>query len=89
MLFRSTAEAGVIVDSVERVLVVPNEYIRLDRQRNQAFVNLVAEDGSLQEIQIELGLQGDEVSEVKAGLEVDDVLAVNLGGDSLSNLFGG
>ncbi len=89
VLVGMTAEAGVIVDSVERVLVVPNEYIRLDRQRNQAFVNLVAEDGSLQEIQIELGLQGDEVSEVKAGLEVDDVLAVNLGGDSLSNLFGG
>ena len=50
-------------------LIVPNQYIRLDRQRNQAFVNLVQPDGKLREIPVTLGLQGQDRSEVTTGLK--------------------
>ncbi|MBI1280242.1 MAG: efflux RND transporter periplasmic adaptor subunit [Anaerolineaceae bacterium] len=83
-----TAEASVIVNQKSNVLSIPNEYIRLDRQRGKAFVNMVDKQGHLQEVEITLGLQGDDVSEVVAGIDKGDVLAVKIGGDSLS-IFGG
>lgn len=83
-----TAEAAVVIDQRTQVLVVPNEYIRLDRQRDQAFVNVVNTEGRLEEIEVMLGLRGQDISEVSAGLRAGDVLAVDLGGDSLS-FFGG
>lgn len=83
-----TAEASVIVDQKSNVLSVPNEYIRLDRTRNKAFVNVVDKNGRLQEVEVQLGLQGDDVSEVTAGIQQGDILAVSLGGDKIS-IFGG
>lgn len=83
-----TAEASVIVDQKENVLSVPNEYIRLDRARNKAYVNVVDKNGRLQEVEVQLGLQGDDLSEVTAGIKQGDVLAVSLGGDKIA-IFGG
>ncbi|MBE0690893.1 MAG: hypothetical protein IH587_12315, partial [Anaerolineae bacterium] len=83
-----TAEAALITDTRTGVLAVPNRYIRLDRLRGNAFVNIVNEAGELEEIEITLGLQGDDESEVLAGLQAGDVIAVQLGGDAIS-LFGG
>jgi HlyD family secretion protein len=83
-----TAEAAVVVESREDVLVVPNQYIRLDRGRNRAFVNLLKADGTLEEVEITLGLQGQDSSEVVSGLSEGDIVAVDLGGDALG-LFGG
>jgi len=83
-----TAEASVIIEQRVDVLTVPNAYIRLDRDANRAYVNVVSEDGRLQEVEVVLGLQGQDSSEIISGLSVGDVLAVDLGGDSLS-FFGG
>ena len=83
-----TAEASVIVDQKSNVLSVPNEFIRLDRQRDKAYVNVVDKNGHLKEVEITLGLQGDDVSEVIRGIEKGDVLAVKIGGDRLA-IFGG
>ena len=83
-----TADASVVVESHSDVLIVPNQYIRLDRQRNQAFVNLVLAEGKLQEVPVILGLQGQDRSEVTAGLKSGDVIGVDLAADRLS-LFGG
>lgn len=83
-----TAEASLITDTRNDVLYVPNRYIRLDRQRGTAFVNLVNDAGELEEIEITLGLQGDDESEVVAGLQAGDVIALELGGDAIS-VFGG
>jgi HlyD family secretion protein len=84
-----TSEAEVVVDSRDDVLVVPNEFVRLERRLNRAFVNLVQPDGSLREIEIELGLQGTDTSEVLSGLQAGDVIAANTSGQSLSSFFGG
>jgi HlyD family secretion protein len=83
-----TAEASVIVEQKSNVLSVPNEYIRLDRARNKAYVNVVDKNGRLQEVEVQLGLQGDDVSEVTAGIQQGDILAVSLGGDKIA-IFGG
>lgn len=84
-----TAEAQVVVESREGVIVVPNSYVRLDRRLNQAFVNVVTDDGKLTETQIELGLQGEDVSEVLSGLDEGATIAVDLDAQNLSSFFGG
>jgi HlyD family secretion protein len=83
-----TAEASVVIDSQRGVLVVPNSFVRLDRRTGRAFVNRVSGQGTLEEIEITLGLQGDTVSEVLGGLQIGDVIAVSLGGDAIP-AFGG
>jgi hypothetical protein len=71
------------------VLVIPNIYIRLDRQADRAFVNVMRADGTLEEdVEITLGLRGQNSSEVLSGVSEGDVLAVDLTGDQIS-LFGG
>lgn len=83
-----TAEASLITDTVTSVLYVPNRFIRLDRQHGTAYVNRVNAAGELEEIEITLGLQGEENSEIVDGLQPGDVIAVELGGDAIS-MFGG
>jgi HlyD family secretion protein len=83
-----TAEASIVVERRENVLVVPNQYIRLDRQRGRAFVNRLLADGSLSEVEVTLGLQSQDRSEILSGVSAGETLAVDLAGDSLS-LFGG
>jgi HlyD family secretion protein len=89
VLVGMTAEASVIVDQRQDVKVVPNLYIRLDRQADRAFVNILRPDGTLEEnVEISLGLRGQNNSEVVAGLNEGDVLAVDLTGDRI-DIFGG
>lgn len=83
-----TAEASVIIEQRQNVLTVPNAYIRLDRDLDKAYVNIVGADGRLQEVEVVLGLQGQDSSEIVSGLNAGDLLAVDLGGDSLSFLGG-
>ena len=83
-----TAEASFVVERRDDVLAVPNQYIRLDREPVRGFVNRLTATGELEEIAITLGLQGEDVSEVVEGVELGDVLAVDLAGDSLDFLGG-
>jgi len=83
-----TSEAEVIVDSRDDVLVVPNQFVRLERRLNRAYVNLIQPDGTLKEVEIELGLQGAQSSEVVSGLQDGDVIAASTSGQPL-NFFGG
>ncbi|MBC8100692.1 MAG: efflux RND transporter periplasmic adaptor subunit [Armatimonadetes bacterium] len=82
-----TAEANMIVAQRTDTLVIPNIYIRLDRRVDQAFVNLLQADGSITEVEIMLGLQGLETSEVISGLRAGDVIAIDPNGAGFS-LFG-
>lgn len=82
-----TAEANIVIAQRDDVLVIPNAFIRLDRQRNQAFVQVVSADNELEERQVSLGLRGEDFSEVIDGLQEGDVIAADLSGNQLS-LFG-
>lgn len=82
-----TADSSIIVETRSDVLIVPNQYIRLDRDTGSAFVNLVASDGTFTEVEIELGLQGADSSEVISGLKAGDLIGIDLSSDSIA--FGG
>lgn len=75
-----TAEANIIIDTREDVLLVPNLYIRLDRRANRAFVQVTdnASTAPLREIEVGLGLQGQDNSEIVRGLTAGDVVAVDV-----------
>ncbi|NWF68192.1 MAG: efflux RND transporter periplasmic adaptor subunit [Chloroflexi bacterium] len=84
-----TAEATVVVERRENTLVVPNLFIRLDRRTDQAFVNVAQADGTLVEVEVTLGLRGQDESEIVSGIDAGTVLAADLGGDNLGSIFGG
>ncbi|HYO88860.1 MAG TPA: efflux RND transporter periplasmic adaptor subunit [Candidatus Limnocylindrales bacterium] len=83
-----TAESAFVVDRRDGVLVVPNQYIRLDRDGGKGFVNVLNAAGELTEVPVTLGLEGEDSSEITDELEAGDVVAVDLAGDSLSLLGG-
>ncbi|MDZ4766032.1 MAG: efflux RND transporter periplasmic adaptor subunit [Chloroflexota bacterium] len=83
-----TAEASVVVEARQSVLVAPNAYIRLDRATERAYVNLVRADATLEEVEVTLGLQGQDRSEIVSGVQDGDTIAVDLSGDNIP-LFGG
>lgn len=83
-----TAEASVVVESRQNALVAPNAYIRLDRTTGRAFVNVVDAAGKLVEVEVVLGLQGQDRSEILSGVSEGDIIAVDISGDRISP-FGG
>lgn len=83
-----TAEAEVVVEQRADVVIVPNAYIRLDRAADRAYVNRLDAAGALEEVEVSLGLQGGESSEITAGVREGDTVAVDLSGDAIG-LFGG
>ena len=79
-----TATADIVVQHLEDVLLVPNWAVRFDRTTGQAFASILGEDGSPQEVPVVLGLRGDTVSQVLAGLEEGQVVAVSLESEQFS-----
>jgi HlyD family secretion protein len=70
-----SATAIITTAQVEGVLVVPNRFIQRDRESGRAFVyKLVAGGPVLQEV--ELGLRNEQASQVLAGLQAGDELAL-------------
>ena len=61
-----TASAHVIVDQLDNTLVVPNAAIQ--RSGQTGLVTVREPDGSQRQVQVELGLAGDSVTQVVAGL---------------------
>jgi HlyD family secretion protein len=84
-----TANATVVTDLLEGVLIVPNWAIRLNRETGQAFVNRLAADGTVEEVPVVTGLRNDQFSEVISGLNEGDVVAVTNEREGLGALFGG
>lgn len=76
-----SATAAVTIERLEQVLLVPNWAIRIDRDTGHTYVNLWRGEGLVQEVEIELGLRGEDASQVLAGLEPgDEVVAGQVGG---------
>jgi HlyD family secretion protein len=70
-----SANADVITNVRENVLVVPNWTIRIDRQTGKAYVYVKRGD-KVEEIEIVTGLRNANESEVVSGLNEGDVLVV-------------
>lgn len=71
-----SANASIVVQEIERVIVVPNWAIRLDRETGQAYVNVKRGAETVEEVVIETGLRNEISSEVVTGLSVGDVVVL-------------
>lgn len=82
-----TVTADIIVQRLEKVLLVPNWAVRFDRATGQAYVNVLVDDKTLREVPVVLGMRGETDSQVIAGLVEGQIVAVNLT-ERVSDFFG-
>ena len=75
VLVGMTANADLITDEKQDVLLVPNQAINADRSKGTYAVNLLV-DGEIQEIPITIGMRDNQNTEVTSGLKPGDVLVV-------------
>lgn len=82
-----TANAAIVVEEIEDVLIIPNWSVRLDRESGLAFVNKLTADGQIVEVPVETGLRNEQFSELLSGLEPGDTIVVTNEREEFS-LFG-
>jgi HlyD family secretion protein len=82
-----TATVDIVVSELTDILLVPNWAIRFDRTTGTAFANVRRPDGTVEEVQVEIGVRGASMSEVRAGLQEGDEVVVSLEREGL-NIFG-
>ncbi len=70
-----SAVANIVTQSKQNVLLVPNRYLRLDRQTDQTIVQKLV-DNIPQATVITLGVRNDQMSEVLSGLKLGDHIAL-------------
>ena len=68
-----SATASIAVEQLQDALLVPNWAIRIDRDTGKTFVSLVRA-GTVEETGVELGVRGEDESQVLAGLSEGDVV---------------
>lgn len=61
--------AIITTKDLQDIIVVPNRFIRIDRQTRQAFVTIQNSNNQTEEIAVELGERNNEVSQIVSGLE--------------------
>ena len=71
-----TANASIIVEEIEEVIIVPNWAVRLNRESGQAFVNRLLPNNIIEEVTVTTGLRNDQFSQILSGLQEGDVVVV-------------
>ncbi len=66
--------------------LIPNWAVRFDRSTGQAYANILRDDGTIEEVQIEIGVRGSTMSEVRRGLQEGDRVVVSSQREGI-NLF--
>lgn len=86
-----TADANVVLEIREDVLVVPNRFVRRDpRDETRGVVSLLEADGTLTEREVALGLRGDANTEIVSGLTVGETVAIDPDNvNNVTSFFGG
>jgi HlyD family secretion protein len=64
-----SATATIIVDELQDVLVLPNRFIRIDRNTQQAYVTVERGEGQYAEIPVELGLRNETETQIISGID--------------------
>ncbi len=70
-----TANAELVTDNREGVVLVPNRAITADRQAGKYYVNLVQGD-TVARTEVTIGLRDNKYTEITSGLEKGDQLAI-------------
>ncbi|MFB0546525.1 MAG: efflux RND transporter periplasmic adaptor subunit, partial [Anaerolineae bacterium] len=84
-----TANASIVIERRENVLVVPNRALKA---RGQQWVVEVLVEGEITEVPVKAGLSGDTGTEVVEGLQEGDLVVIGTtqaGGESQGRGFGG
>lgn len=66
-----SATATIVVNELTDVLVLPNRFIRIDRETQQAFVTVRHDDGTFEEIPVTLGLRNETRTQIVNGLDAE------------------
>ncbi len=82
-----SANASIVVEEIDDVLIVPNWAVRLDRDTGKAFVNVKQADGAVREVEVAAGLRNEQFSELVSGLQAGDVVVLTDEREGF-NLFG-
>ncbi len=83
-----TANASIVVQELNDVLIAPNWAIRVNRDTGAAFVNRLIAAGVFEEVPITTGLRNEQFSEVVGGLEEGDTVVITSERETFS-FFGG
>lgn len=85
-----TANVDIVTDRRDRVLLVPNRFIRLDRLTGKTYVDRLS-GGQVQPTEIQIGTRDEFDSEVLAGLDEGDVVVLvqQSSGEQLRQTFMG
>lgn len=78
LLAGMTANASIITQRLQDVLLVPNWAIRVDAATGETVASVLRDDGTLQDVPVALGVRGETYSQVVAGLEEGQTVAVSL-----------
>ncbi|MGQ9907469.1 MAG: efflux RND transporter periplasmic adaptor subunit [Candidatus Flexifilum sp.] len=71
-----SATATITVRELSGIIVLPNRFIRIDRDTGQASVVVETAPGNFQEVQVTLGERGEIESEIASGLSDGDVVVL-------------
>ncbi|MEM7801985.1 MAG: efflux RND transporter periplasmic adaptor subunit [Chloroflexota bacterium] len=69
ILVGMTANAELITANREDVLLIPNSALTADRDSGTYFVNVIGNEGSVEEIEVTIGLRDDEFTQITGGLD--------------------
>jgi HlyD family secretion protein len=69
-----TANASIVLDKREGVLLAPNWAVRRDRQSGQSFLTLRVDDKTTRELEVKTGLRNENVSEILSGADEGQVV---------------
>ncbi|MEM6283111.1 MAG: efflux RND transporter periplasmic adaptor subunit [Chloroflexota bacterium] len=61
--------ATIVTQELTDVLIVPNRFIRVDRETQQAFVTIQRPDEQFEEIPVTLGERNAQISQITSGVE--------------------
>jgi HlyD family secretion protein len=87
-----TANIDMVVGSAEDALLVPNRAITADRQADQYFVTRKLPDGTIQRLEVRIGLRNESQTQIVEGLNEGDVVVLPelpVPGSSFEPPFGG
>lgn len=79
-----TSTADIVIQRVANALLVPNWAVRLDRTTGQAYASVLGADGKLSDVPVLLGIRSTDFSQVLAGLQEGQTVAVSLSAGSIS-----
>ncbi|MCS7055551.1 MAG: efflux RND transporter periplasmic adaptor subunit [Thermoflexales bacterium] len=79
-----TANASIVLDRREGVLLAPNWAVRRDRNTGKTFLTLRVNDQQVTEVEVKTGLRNDAFSEILSGAKAGDVVVA----PSAPNLLG-